>query len=128
MISTGQCDRRSALHVTGARPEELLHAHAQPVLQLIERGEPSLLECGIPQLAENLLRHRTVVAEQVSCVCQVLLFVLFVHLSLRLHVIRRSLRGRGLPSVPGRATAMRAARINAAIAGQNAMVAKVPKA
>ena len=48
-------------------------------------------------LAENLLRHGTVFAEQVSCVCQVLLFVLFVHLSLRLHVIRRSLRGWAVP-------------------------------
>lgn len=33
----------------------LLHADAEPVLQLVERGKPSLLERLVPELAKHLL-------------------------------------------------------------------------
>jgi hypothetical protein len=46
-----------------------LHADAETILKLIQSGEPALLECDVPQLAEDLLGDRVPAAELIDCLC-----------------------------------------------------------
>src|SRR5215469_14088670 len=47
-------------------PERSLHADAEPVLKLIQRGEAALLECLIPKAAQHV-PGRLVIAAEAAC-------------------------------------------------------------
>lgn len=65
--------------VMPGRPGLSFHADAEPVLQLIERGEPALLEGEVPQLAEHLPRRLAFLAKQARSPRQYICFLLLAH-------------------------------------------------
>jgi hypothetical protein len=56
-----------------------LHAHAESVLQLIERGEPALLEGYVPQLRQRAQEHLVLAASEARRLGQRVGLLLFAH-------------------------------------------------
>jgi len=78
-----------------------LHADAEPVLQFVQRGQAALVECQVPELAEDLTRCSALLAEQVSCAGQGILLFLLSHLDLRPQAIPAQFRPRQVLCHPG---------------------------
>lgn len=64
----------------------LLHADAEPILQLVQGGKSALLEGGVPELAEGLLGCGAAYAENSGRACHRFVFCLLVHPSLHSQV------------------------------------------